>query len=103
MSSVSFFDSDYLKAYVDSGLELQIYVKGRYLSVPSVDELVDGKLAVAYDEDGKAVKVHYPDIDHVMIGSITFSKDMMNKPEPESEEDAPAADDTSSEDEDTEE
>lgn len=105
---VTYFDPSYLKSYIQTGLKLKVFVDGMYLVIPStedLDSLVDSKKGVGYVE-GKPVKFDYRDIDHLKVGSLTFSKDLLNKDrdvankgDDESDQESSPSDEDSSSDE----
>lgn len=100
---VTYFDPSYLKSYLQTGIKLAAFVDGSYLTInlDDLNDLVDTKKGVGYIE-GKPVEFDYRDIDHLKVGSLTFSKDLLNKDQDiakkgeEDSEDSKSDDNTSS-------
>lgn len=71
-----YFDKNYIKQYLKTGLKLKVYVNGRYLTVTGPEDLKkDGE---GVDSDGEVKKFNYKNIDHVKIGSRVFTIDDLN-------------------------
>lgn len=74
-----YFDVNMIDDYLELGLKFKVFVNGDYLIVNDPDDLLNSQKGIGYDQNGKAHKFDYMEVDHVMVGSVVLTKQELNK------------------------
>lgn len=82
---MKYFDNKFLKQYLDSGQELNVYVDSDWYDISDMSDLSDPVDGIGYDEYGKAHYFSYRNIEQIRCGNVTYTLEMLQgEPEPES-------------------
>ena len=88
-----YFDNEYLKQYIDTGMKLKVYVDQDWLAITNMKDLKNSNKGTGYDEYGKASYFDYRNIQAIKAGTNVIDLEMLQKtmasedePEPNSQE-----------------
>lgn len=102
-----YFDSDYLRQYLNIGKDVVVTVDGEVLTLSDESDVDDSNEGVAFDANGSPSSFQYTDIEQIQVGQNIITLELLQKimngtevtPEPEkktakpSEEEPPAPED----------
>jgi len=92
-----YFDSDYLRQYLNIGKDVVVTVDGEVLTLSDESDVDDPNEGVAFDANGSPSSFQYTDIEQIQVGQNIITLELLQKimngtevtPEPEDEEPAP--------------
>jgi hypothetical protein len=72
-----YFDNEFLVKYLNSGIDLKVYVNSEYLDVADAYDVADPKVGYGYTVYGEPRKFDYRAIDQIMINGKVFTLDQL--------------------------
>jgi hypothetical protein len=72
-----YFDSDFLVKYLNSGIDLKVYVNSEYLDIADAYDVADSEVGYGYTVYGEPRKFDYRAIDQIMINGKVFTLDQL--------------------------
>ena len=107
-----YFDSDYLRQYLNIGKDVVVTVDGEVLTLSDESDVDDSNEGVGFDANGSPSSFQYMDIEQIQVGQNIITLELLQKimagteiPKPDekptkpSEEEPPAEDEAPPEDE----
>lgn len=104
-----YFDSDYLRQYLNIGKDVVVTVDGEVLTLSDESDVDDPNEGVAFDANGSPSSFQYTDIEQIQVGQNIITLELLQKimagteiPKPDekpAKEEPPAEDEAPPEDE----
>lgn len=72
-----YFDSDFLVKYLNSGVDLKVYVNSEYLDIADAYDIADPNIGYGYTVYGEPRRFDYRAIQQIMVNDKVFTLDQL--------------------------